>query len=153
MERNSSRFETRSRRGPPDSYITDRRVISKTHLLRVRVFASLSLLRRHRHLLHPERRRAPAIGRAGLRNLRLRAPALGGGELGFWEALRATARFSITVARPPATSPDARARRLQRRLLRAVHNTVVAPSSRFPFCCLIFGDLFREILVGYGKEF
>ena len=30
--RYSSRFETRSRRGPSDLYITDRRVISKMHL-------------------------------------------------------------------------------------------------------------------------
>jgi hypothetical protein len=41
--------------------------------------ASACLLR-HRVILHPVRRRAPAIGRAGLRNLVLSDPAPGEGE-------------------------------------------------------------------------
>jgi hypothetical protein len=45
-----------------------------------------------RTLLHPVHRRAPAIGRAGLRNLIHSDPAPGEGEKGFSEALCATAQ-------------------------------------------------------------
>lgn len=43
MERNSSRFGTRSRRGPPDSYITDRWAISGTHLFELGFCLSLAV--------------------------------------------------------------------------------------------------------------
>ena len=55
-------------------------------------FATSRSLRRHRTLLHPERRRPPANGREGLRNHSPLRSCTGEGELGFWEALRATAR-------------------------------------------------------------
>ena len=47
-------------------YIVVRRV-AQTHQTNLS-FATPRILRRHRSLLHPERRRAPAFGRAGLRN-------------------------------------------------------------------------------------
>ena len=58
---------------------------------RVRVSTSLCL-RRHRSLLHPASRRASANGRAGLRNRSSLRSCTGEGELGFWEALCATAQ-------------------------------------------------------------
>jgi hypothetical protein len=90
---------------------------------RSRIFATSCCLRRLRSLLHPERRRAPANGRAGLRNHSPLRSYTGEGELGFWEALCATARVlhhgssSFQVGRcslPPSSSPSASTSLLQR---------------------------------------
>jgi hypothetical protein len=76
-----------------------------------------------RSLLHPERRRAPANGRAGLRNHSPLRSFTGEGELGFWEALCATAQAlhhgssSFQVGRcslPPSSLPSASTGLLQR---------------------------------------
>jgi hypothetical protein len=63
----------------------------RTHLKPILGFATSRCLRRLRSLLHPERRRAPANGRAGLWNHSLLRSCTGEGELGFWKALCATA--------------------------------------------------------------
>src|SRR5438105_3167156 len=55
-------------------------------------FASSSLLCRHRSLLHPERRCASVIGRAGLRNLSHSRSYTGRGRIMFLGSARATAQ-------------------------------------------------------------
>ena len=89
---------------------------------RVRVFTSLCL-HRHRSLPHPARRRASANGRAGLRNRSSLRSCTGEGELGFWEALCATAQAlhhgspSVQVGRcclPSSSTPSTSTRRPRR---------------------------------------
>jgi hypothetical protein len=106
-------------------------------------------LRRLCSLPHPERRRAPANGRAGLRNHSPLRSCTGEGELGFWEALYATTRvleFFIT-GRLPSKSGGTAYRRLHRRLLRPVFSNVVinnvtatttSANERYVRCTVVF---------------
>src|SRR4051812_16318914 len=75
-------------------------------------------LRRLCSLLHLVCRRAPLNGRAGLRNHSSLRSCTGEGELGFWEALRATAQglhhgssswtISGSLGNSSSTSPPSR---------------------------------------------
>jgi hypothetical protein len=88
----------------------------RTHLRTDLGFDTSPYLRCLHSLLHPERRREPANGRAGLRNHSPLRSYTEEGKLGFWEALCATTRVlhhgssSIQVGKcclPPSSSPSA----------------------------------------------
>ena len=108
---------------------------------------------RHRSLLHPERRRAPANGRAGLRNLSPLGSCTGRGRIRFLGSAQRDCSTIFATARPPSKSGAA----AYRRLLHSVHRTVFVPSASFVFpkaktqyvyCCLIqFFIMFAEMIM------
>jgi hypothetical protein len=111
-----------SRVSLPRAYINSCPATATHNLKNQSRFAS-RYLRRHRSLPHPERRRASANGRVGLWNHSPLRSFTGEGELGFWEALCATARVlhhgssSIQVGRcclPPSSSSSSSTGLLQR---------------------------------------
>ena len=93
----------------------------------------LLLLRRHHSLLHPERRRAPANGRASLRNLSPLGSCTGRGRIRFLGSALRDCSTIFTTARPLSKSSAAAYQPLQRRLLRSVYTTAVVPSTPFVF--------------------
>ena len=115
------------------------------------------LRRRHRSLLHPERRRAPANGRAGLRNLSPLGSYTGRGRIRFLGSAQRDCSSIFATARPPSKSGAAAYRRLRHRLLHSVSRTVFVPSTPFVFskaktqyvyCCLIqFFIMFAEMIM------
>ena len=87
----------------------------------------------HHSLLHPERRRAPVNGRAGLRNLSPLGFYTGRERIRFLGSARRDCSAIFATARPPSKSGVAAYRRLQHRLLRSVRTTAVIPSAPFVF--------------------
>jgi hypothetical protein len=98
---------------------------TSAHNLKTNLGFASCYLCRHHSLPHPERQCAPANKRAGLQNHSSLQSCKREGELGFWEALCATARVLHYYRSSSIQSDGAAHRRLYRRLLRSVFSNVV----------------------------
>jgi len=106
---NPNRFRSRSRRDNRGlSYICDLPASTREISIRARVFCLLSLLRRHRSLLHPDYRRAPAIGRAGLRNRRLQRSCTGRGRIRFLGSALRDCSIASSASSSSSSTPSPR---------------------------------------------
>ena len=117
-------------------------------------FCLFSLLCCHHSLIHPECRRAPANGRAGLQNLSPLGSCTGRGRIRFLGSARCDCSTIFIMARPSSKSSDA-VRCLQHCLLHSVYKTVFVLLKPFVFpkakaqyvhcylihCLIMFSDI------------
>jgi hypothetical protein len=111
-------------------------------------FCLFSLLRRHRSLLHPERRGAAANGRTGLRNSSSLRSCTGRGQIKFLGSAFARLLKIFTMACLPPNSVASRAnrlRRLQQRQFIVVNPPAMAEYVFYDLICSL--TIYPEFLV------
>jgi hypothetical protein len=109
-------------------------------------FCLFSLLCCHHSLIHLERRRSPANGRAGLRNLSPLGSCTGRGRIRFLGSARCDCSTIFITARPSSKSSDA-ARCLRHYLqdrLRPVE-AIRLPEGQGSVCTLLFDPLLNHV--------